>query len=215
METRNLPAEVKLERREDGGAVIRGRGAVYYRKDDPGTEYELWPGVVERIMPGAFDDVIGGDVRSFFNHDSNFVLGRTKSGTLKLSLDRRGLTYEITPPDTQAVRDHVIAPLERGDVDGSSFMFMVGPGGQRWLEEDRDGTIIEVREITRVSELYEVGPVSLPAYKSTSAGVGRAAGDLAEARSALEAARQARRSDAEAVAVQARWVEVQEAEKSH
>src|SRR5690606_6184684 len=66
VETRNLPAEVKLERREDGGAVIRGRGAVYYRKDDPGTEYELWPGVVERIMPGAFDDVIGGDVRSFF-----------------------------------------------------------------------------------------------------------------------------------------------------
>ncbi|MCT7656157.1 HK97 family phage prohead protease [Oceanimonas sp. NS1] len=62
-------------------------------------------------------------MRALFNHDPNFVLGRTRSGTLALSVDADGLRYEIDPPDTQTVRDLVLAPLARGDITGSSFAF--------------------------------------------------------------------------------------------
>ncbi|VVE28320.1 hypothetical protein PPN31114_03519 [Pandoraea pneumonica] len=120
---------------------------------------------VEEIAPGAFDDVIGDDVRALFNHDPNFVLGRTRSGTLSLSLDSRGLAYTITPPDTQMVRDLVLAPMQRGDVSGSSFKFRVAPGGDEWREE---GDIV-VRTIRRFEALIDVSPVTYPAYEDSHA----------------------------------------------
>jgi HK97 family phage prohead protease len=165
--------------------VIEGYGAVFYRAGDPATEFELFTDYYERILPGAFDDQLAGDVRSLFNHDSNWVLGRTKSDppTLELSVDQVGLRYRVTPPDTQAVRDQVLAPIQRGDLDGSSFMFF--PVRTSWVQEHRDGREVSIRQIEKVS-LIEVGPVTFPAYKGTSAGV-RAVGDA----SALEADRNA------------------------
>lgn len=214
MERRDLTLEVKIETREDGKPVIRGRGAPYFRKDDPGSEYELWPGVVERIMPGAFDEAIGGDVRSFFNHDPNIVLGRTKSGTLRISTDKRGMNYETDPPETDLIRDQVLGPMSRGDVDGSSFMFTVPTGGERWTREERDGKEIDVREITRV-KLFEVGPVTMPAYGSSSSGV-RVAGDMAEVRSAWEQhTKQTAPNEAEAVAIAMRMAQVHELESKN
>ena len=162
----------RLEVRKDGDepATISGYGAVFYREGDPGTEYELWEGAVERIMPGAFDRALQeDDVKSLFNHDPNIVLGRTSSGTLKLSVDETGLRYEVTPNDTQTVNDLVIAPINRGDIDGSSFMFNVAEDGQEWSKEERDGQEISVRSLTGIAPLVETGPVTFPAYASTSA----------------------------------------------
>jgi HK97 family phage prohead protease len=190
------------ERRENEPAKIEGYGAVFYRDGDPGTEYELWTDVYERILPGAFGDVGQLDVRSLFNHDSNWVLGRTKSNpaTLSLSVDDVGLRYVITPPDTQAVRDQVLGPIDRGDVDGSSFMFWVRSA--RWITETRDGRDIDVRQLEAV-DLIEVGPVTFPAYTGTTTGV-RVAGDLEEIRRDYDRHKAARR-DADAAA----WVAVQ------
>ncbi len=131
--------------------------------------YHLWGNVYERIMPGAFDKAVKeNDVRACFNHDGNLILGRTKSGTLLLTLDSLGLRYEIDAPDTQLVRDQVLSPIERGDVSGSSFMFI--PRKVNWVEETRDdGIVLEFREIEDV-ELWEVGPVTFPAYESTTTG---------------------------------------------
>ncbi len=180
-------ARVHVERRGEGDApVIVGYGAVFYREGDADTEYPLWGNVVERIMPGAFDRAIReDDVRSFFNHDANLVLGRNRSQTLRLSVDAVGLRYEVDPPDTQAARDLVVS-LERGDVDGSSFMFV--PEEVVWRETDE----LEVREIVSV-QLWEVGPVVFPAYEGTTSGV-RGESDFAEARSCHDAWR--RSSDA-------------------
>lgn len=180
----------RIERRGEGDAaarVIVGYAAVFFREDDPGTEYWLWDDTVERIMPGAFDAAVreADVVRGLTNHDSNWLLGRSDVGTVRLSVDAVGLKYEIDPPDTQAGRD-TVALLERGDLDGSSFGFRIF-GGKRgktvWAEVTRDSKTLYIREI-HDCELVDVGPVTFPAYTATAAGV-RSETDAAEARSDL------------------------------
>lgn len=157
---RSLPTAVRADNQ---AATISGLGAVYYREGDPGTEYWLWQDVVERIRPGAFDSQLGADVRSFFNHDPNRILGRTSAGTLKLSLNAEGLLYEVTPPNSEA---SVVESVTRKDVTGSSFMFI--PTRTVW-EEIRDAqSVLYIRWIEEV-ELWEVGPVAFPAYSATTA----------------------------------------------
>ena len=148
---------------EDSPSTIGGYGAVFYNSDDPGTEYWLWDDVVERIAPTAFNDALDDDVRSFFNHDPNLILGRNKAGTLDLSIDSVGLRYVVTPPDSAK---WVTDSVARGDVDGSSFMFQ--PKQTTWTEEERDSRTIYVRTIDTVG-LMETGPVVFPAYTSATA----------------------------------------------
>lgn len=165
--------------KDEAKPVIEGYGAVFYDPEDAkGTQYHLWGNVYERIAPAAFAKAIQGqdDVRSLFNHDSNIVLGRVSAGTLKLSIDNRGLWYEASPPDTQTIRDQVMSPIERGDVSGSSIMFIPRRGGVVWREEEKDGIELEIRELIDV-ELWEVGPVTFPAFSSTTSGV-RGAGNM-------------------------------------
>lgn len=190
-------APVRIHNRAEGDSeqpVIDGYAAVYYREDDPGTEYWLWDDYVERIMPGAFDNAIANDdVRALFNHNPDQLLGRSTAATLRLRSDDTGLGYEIDPPDTQIGRD-VLTSIRRGDLSGSSFAFV--PTKRTFREEDReiaDGHTINVyiREIEEV-QLFDVGPVTYPAYDSSTTGVrGRQTGirskeDAGEAFAALK-----------------------------
>jgi HK97 family phage prohead protease len=148
--------------------LIAGYAAVYYRPGDRETEYELWPGAVERILPGAFDDAIklGDDARGMFDH--RVLLGRRSAGTLRLYVDPLGLRYEILPSDTSAYRD-TVEHVRLGNVTGSSFAFKIrGADGERWTQETRNGLTVEVREIRAVT-LFDVGPVVDPAYVGTTA----------------------------------------------
>lgn len=114
----------------------------------------------EKIAHGAFSKTIQeADVRALWNHDSNYVLGRTKSGTLKLWEDERGLAVEITPPDTQWAKD-LLTSMKRGDVDQMSFGFQVVKDD--W-EETADGLVRTLREV----KLFDVSPVTYPAYPAT------------------------------------------------
>jgi Escherichia/Staphylococcus phage prohead protease len=160
-EARSVQGTVEVRKAGDGKATIRGLAAVYDSLSDN------LGGFRERIEPGAFDKTEMSDVRGLFNHDSNYVLGRTKSKTVRLSVDKKGLNYEIDLPDTQTIRDLVLAPIERGDVDQSSFGFIVGGGNDEWVEDD-EGRLI--RTIHRVAELFDVSPVTFPAYRDTSVG---------------------------------------------
>ena len=194
-------ARPRLESREEGKPpVIAGYGAVFY--DGSGrTEYELWKGAVERILPGAFDRaVVEDDVVATFNHTANLVLGRKSAGTLRLSVDSRGLAYEVDPPETGSARD-VLALLRRGDVRGSSIIMLVTD--EVWRKENS----VRVREV-RGEKLIDVGPATVPAYEGTSAGV-RAAGDAEQARESLEAWEAGQRDKlAEAVAVRRRIIDL-------
>lgn len=167
-EVRMTTADVEtptLETREDGSKVLTGYGAVFYRKNDAGTTYSLWDGMEERIAPTAFDRALkdGDDTRGLFNHDPNMLLGRTASGTMRLSTNKRGLKYEIDMPDTTTGRD-VEQMINRGDLSGSSFSFSIEK--VRWEQTDD----LEIRTIEQV-RLFDTGPVTFPAYPSTTAGV--------------------------------------------
>ena len=151
-----------IEQREDGKPRITGHAAVFNAlSEDLG-------GFREQIMPGAFVEAIDkDDVRALFNHDPNFILGRNRAGTLALKEDARGLRIAIDPPDTQTIRDLVIAPIERGDVSQMSFGFSVRPGGQDWAKDD-DGRVVRTLKKLR---LFDVSPVVFPAYPQTDVAV--------------------------------------------
>lgn len=174
-------AGVKREKRGEG-SVIKGLSAVYYREGDAGTEYWLWRDMVERIMPGAFDRAISEkhDARGLFNHDSSQLLGRVSSGSLTLSLTSEGLAYEIPVDAADPDHQRVGAKIDRGDVTGSSFAFLVR--AQTWSEVKLDdGSWLYIRQITDL-DLFDVGPVTFPAYEATTAGRSTdAAGQLREA----------------------------------
>lgn len=121
-------------------------------------------GFREKISAGAFSRSLreDADIRALWNHNDGQVLGRTAAGTLRLSEDARGLRVEIDPPDTQIARDAQVL-IERGDVSQMSFAFRVRAGGQSFAEND-EGEII--RTLTDV-ELFEVSPVTFPAYADT------------------------------------------------
>lgn len=177
---------VGVQSRADGKKVISGYAAVFYDPNDPGTEYRIWSDTVERIMPGAFDRALReDDVRGLFNHEENNILGRTKSGTMRLSVDKRGLKYEIDPPDTQCARD-LMQSLERGDIDGSSFLFR--PVENTYRDVD-DLWIIERTEV----KLFDVGPVCFPCYEASSASV-RSMADAEAVRREVEEYRKRKRS---------------------
>ena len=150
--------------------MIRGIAAVFYKASDPQTEYWLWDDIVERLMPGCFDRAIkeNQDVRGLYNHEPDHLLGRVSSGTLRLSVSATGLNYEIDQDPADPDHTSVAAKIDRGDLTGSSFAFIARR--TVWLEEtDADGNRIWVRQIEDV-DLYDVGPVTWPAYAATTAG---------------------------------------------
>jgi len=117
----------------------------------------------EKIAPGAFSDALArSDVRALKNHDPNNLLGRLKAGTLRLHEDEVGLRVEIDLPDTQLGRD-TAEEMRRGDMDGQSFSFTTDV--DQW---DYSGDV-PIRTLVKVRDLYDVGPVTFPAYTQTSA----------------------------------------------
>lgn len=121
----------------------------------------------EQIAPGAFDDVMGDDVRALFNHDPNLVLARTKSKTLTLFQDDQGsLGYRYeTPKRTYAI--DLEDSIRSGDVDQSSFAFRVAEESWEWADEEK-GISKDRRTIVKMEKLYDVSPVTYPANPDTT-----------------------------------------------
>lgn len=160
---------LKLHTRADGeagGSMIKGYAAVF---NEWTTLYEskfyVWR---ERVMPGAFKNAIAEnqDVRALFNHNPDWILGRTKAGTCRLAEDAVGLDTEIDPPPTQFINDLVVVPMGRGDVTQMSFAFTVRAGGERVTIREENDVVTEERELTDL-DLYDASPVTYPAYETT------------------------------------------------
>jgi len=156
-EFRTVIAELRVDD-ADGGLV--GYAA----------KYDVWSvpmmGFKERIAKGAFDRALAEeqDVRALWNHDSNFVLGRSTNGTLTMATDDTGLRVHINPPDAQWARD-LMESVKRGDIDQMSFGFKVPKGGDTWWQEkDSKEVLRELRDV----DLFDVSPVTFPAYPQTS-----------------------------------------------
>lgn len=140
---------------------ISGYAAVFNSKTTIGDWFE------EIIMPGAFARSLSenGDIRALFNHNWDNVLGRTKSGTLRIFEDERGLKFEIDLPNTSVARD-LVESMSRGDINQCSFSF--DPIGEDW---DYSSEVAR-RTLTDV-DLYEISVVSIPAYDDTEAALVR------------------------------------------
>ncbi|MFJ7756316.1 HK97 family phage prohead protease [Peribacillus muralis] len=146
---------------EDTPSVIIGYAAVFNSPTIIGDWF------TEIIDPGAFSRSLSenGDIRALFNHNWDNVLGRTKSGTLKLEEDERGLKFEIELPNTTIARD-LAESMSRGDINQCSFGF--------WVTEETWDYSVEpyVRTVNEV-ELFEISVVSIPAYDGTEASLVR------------------------------------------
>jgi HK97 family phage prohead protease len=148
IERRALAAELRAK-----GRRLEGYAAVF------GTEAQIGD-FTETIAPGAFRASLaaGKDILALVDHDAARVLARTRSGTLRLSEDSKGLAFSLDVPPTTAGND-VLALAERGDLGGMSFAFSVPKGGEDWRGDKRTLTNVTLREISAVA--------AWPAYDGT------------------------------------------------
>jgi len=149
----------KAEIRVDGTAEspkITGYAAVFDQWADIGGWFR------ERVKKGAFTKSIKeSDVRALWNHNENYVLGRNRSGSLKLWEDDTGLAVEIDPIPTQWA-DDLLKSMRRGDVNQMSFGFVVNKQDLDYENDER--TLVDV-------SLFDVSVVTYPAYPTTTAQV--------------------------------------------
>jgi hypothetical protein len=166
-ERRSMPVrELRIKSGDGDADRIAGYASVFNEETVIGSWFR------EVIRPGAFKRAIKEkqDVRALFNHSADHVLGRTKSGTLSLQEDKKGLWIEIDPPDTQAARD-VMELIQRGDISEMSFAFTThGPNGDEWDETEVKKGKLPLRTIVDV-DLFDVSPVTYPAYSGTEVGL--------------------------------------------
>ena len=160
---------------EEKAVAIEGYAAVFNSKTSIGGWFD------EVIEPGAFSRSLSdnGDIRALFNHNWDNVLGRTKSQTLELREDEKGLNFKVELPDTSVARDLTIS-MERGDINQCSFGFFITDEEWNYNVEPELRTIKEF-------ELFEISIVSIPAYDDTEASLVRSKeiGKSIEARTKL------------------------------
>ncbi|AJA22119.1 TPA: HK97 family phage prohead protease [Bacillus thuringiensis] len=146
---------------EEQPSMITGYAAVFNSKTSIGGWFD------EIIAPGAFARALSenGDIRALFNHNWDNVLGRTKSGTLRLEEDAKGLKFEVELPNTSTGRD-LAESMSRGDINQCSFGFWV-------TEEEWDYNVEPALRTVKEVELYEISVVSIPAYDDTEASLVR------------------------------------------
>ncbi len=154
-QTRSMATNFSTREETSGEKIIEGYFAVFNQ------ETELWPGAFEEISPEAFNGSLSNDIRALTNHETTLVLGRNKSGTLKLSVDSRGLWGQITINENDSDALNLYERVKRGDVDQCSFGFNILNEETDWRE---DGT---VKWLLKDIDLHEVSVVTFPAYEDT------------------------------------------------
>ena len=161
---RNLKNQVrslgKLQTRDDNTETdemkIEGCFVVF------NSETKLFENYYEEISDKAFQNIDLTDIRALADHDTAKVLGRTKSNTLKLSVDDKGLYGEITINKNDSEAVNLYERVKRGDIDQCSFGFNIL---NETMEQRADGTTKWT--ITEI-ELFEVSVVTFPAYADTA-----------------------------------------------
>jgi HK97 family phage prohead protease len=173
-ERRYISFETRAADSEDK-SLIEGKASSF------GTLYDMgW--FLEKVSADSMKDADMSECKCLFNHDQNIVLGAMSSNTLDISTTKEGLMYRSEVPDTTSAMD-AYKLIKRGDVDKSSFGFIVSE--QTWTEVDRSSLVgqipdetldrmtyggkVDIREITKISKLFDVSPVTYPANPDTSA----------------------------------------------
>lgn len=131
-------------------------------------KYNTWSqdlgGFVETIDKRSLDNADLSNVFCLIDHKKDMILGRTKSGTLKLEKDNVGLRFECTLPDTTYARD-LYENVKVGNIDQCSFGFEVDRNGDELRYDKKDS--IYKRVIKSFKRISDVTVTSTPAYQDT------------------------------------------------
>jgi uncharacterized protein len=142
--------------------VIGGIAAVINSVTDLGYFEEV-------IEQGAFDNALSKeyDIRCLFNHEAELILGRTTAGTCSVFVNGDGnLEYTWIPDYENPTHMSVVRSIMRGDITQSSFAFTIKE--QSWSESEKYGSMGK-RSIRTIEDLFDVSPVTYPAYADTEA----------------------------------------------
>lgn len=155
LERRGLEAPIEVARASSAAPGLVGYACRFDELSQPiGV-----PAFREVIRPSALARLAERrDVKALIGHDPTRVVGSSKSGTLRLTVDAIGLRFSLDPPDSPSGRD-LVESVRRGDLDGVSIGFRVLEGGESWRRGERP-PVRELRDI----DLFEISMVSFPAY---------------------------------------------------
>lgn len=182
-EIRAFNFEVRAEENEEHGHFLTGRPIVYDERTDLGW-YD------EKIATGALDNADLKDVRFLINHNTDMIpLARSRNNnensTMQMSVDEEGMFIRVdldTENNTEA--KNLYSAVERGDLDGMSFMFTVDADKWEDLESDHP-----TRTILELGKVFEVSAVTFPAYEATSISARGLSDALDSAKESMEIAK--------------------------
>lgn len=184
VELRNFNFEVRAKRDEERGTFLEGTPIVYEQWTDLGW-YD------EKIADGALADADLRDVRFLVNHNTDMIpLARSRNNnensTMQMSIeDGVGMNIRVNlDTENNAEAKALYSAVERGDISGMSFMFLVD--GDSWDDIDSDHP---KRTITAIRKVMEVSAVTFPAYEQTSISTRGLDEALESAKSSLEQVR--------------------------
>jgi len=182
-EIRAFNFEVRAEQNEEHGHYLAGTPIVYNEKTDLGWYDEL----IER---GALDGTDLRDVRFLVNHNTDMIpLARSRNNnvnsTMQLEVNDGGMNIRVDlDVENNTEAKALYSAVERGDLDGMSFMFTVDADAWDDLESDHP-----TRRIERLGKVFEVSAVTFPAYEATTISARGLDEALESARLSLESAK--------------------------
>ena len=180
VELRTSNFEVRAQQDDTHGNMLTGRPIVYDERTDLGWYDEI-------IEQGALDDADLKDVRFLVNHNTDMIpLARSRNNnensTMQMSIDEKGMEIRVDlDTENNAEAKSLYSAVERGDLDGMSFMFTVD--GDKWDDIESDHP---TRTITKLGKVLEVSAVTFPAYEATSISARGLDSALDNAKSSLE-----------------------------
>lgn len=187
-EIRAFNFEVRADQNEEHGHFLSGRPIVY----DARTNLGEWDEVIEK---GALDGADLKDVRFLINHNTDMIpLARSRNNndnsTMQLAVDDEGMTIRVDlDTENNAEAKSLYSAVERGDLDGMSFMFTVD--SDKWEDIESEHP---TRTITGLGKIFEVSAVTFPAYEQTSITARGLSDALESAKESLESERAAKRA---------------------
>ena len=187
-EIRAFNFEVRADQNEEHGHFLSGVPIVYDARTDLGWYDEI-------IEKGALDEADLKDVRFLINHNTDMIpLARSRNNnensTMQMSVDDNGMNIRVDLDiENNAEAKSLYSAVERGDLDGMSFMFTVD--GDKWDDIESEHP---TRTITKLGKIFEVSAVTFPAYEQTSITARGLSDALESAKESLESERAAKRA---------------------
>lgn len=183
-EIRRYTFEMRADNNENYGDFVTGKPILYNSLTNIGAFDEI-------IEAGALDGADLKDVRFLVNHNTDMIpLARSRNNnensTMQMIVDDGGMNIRVNL-DTANNSDakNLYSAIQRGDIDGMSFMFTVERDEWENLESDHP-----TRHIRKIGKVFEVSAVTFPAYPETTISA-RNAQTLDNARAALDSAKNA------------------------